>query len=195
MPSESSEPSQFDSSVKFICSQLNTKIISLIGMMGSGKSTVGMQLANLLNIPFVDTDKVIEDAAGMPISEIFSDYGEDSFRDLEQKVINNQLTDGPKVLATGGGSFVNPATRTAIQKVSVVIWLDADLDVLLNRIKRSKNRPLLQKPDPVAVLKQLLVERTPVYAEADIKVKSSDSPISSVLEKIILELNTYLENS
>lgn len=195
MSSKSSQPTQLDSIIKLVCSRLNTKIISLIGMMGSGKSTVGNQLANLLDIPFVDSDKLIEEAAGMPISEIFSDFGEESFRDLEQKIIKNNLKDGPKVFATGGGSFLNPNSRNAIQKAGVVVWLDADIDILFNRIKKSKNRPLLQKPDPEAVLKQLLHDRTPIYAMADIKVKSSDSPIHSVLENIIFKLNSYLRKT
>ncbi len=191
MPSEHPNSNQFDLTVKYVRSKLNTKIISLIGMMGSGKSAVGIQLANLLNIPFSDSDKLIEEAANIPIPEIFSDYGEEKFRDLEQRVIKNQLSDGPKVLATGGGSFLNQDSRTAIQNAGIVIWLDADLDVLFERVQKSKNRPLLQKPDPETILKQLLKERTPIYSQADIKVKSNEFPISSVLENIIMKLSTH----
>ena len=192
LPSKHTNSKQFDATVKFIRTKLNTKIISLIGMMGSGKSTVGSQLANLLNIPFIDSDKLIEDAANLPIPEIFSDYGEEKFRDLEKRVIINQLTQGPMVLATGGGSFLNADSRTAIQKAGVVIWLNANLDVLYSRVQKSKNRPLLQNTNPKATLAKLLDERSKIYKQADIQIESNNDSTNIVIEKIILKLSTHL---
>ena len=192
LPSKHTNSKQFDATVKFIRTKLNTKIISLIGMMGSGKSTVGSQLANLLNIPFIDSDKLIEDAANLPIPEIFSDYGEEKFRDLEKRVILNQLTQGPMVLATGGGSFLNADSRTAIQKAGVVIWLNANLDVLYSRVQKSKNRPLLQNTNPKATLAKLLDERSKIYKQADIQIESNNDSTNIVIEKIILKLSTHL---
>ncbi|MGZ5916561.1 MAG: shikimate kinase, partial [Methyloceanibacter sp.] len=147
---------------------LGQKSIALIGLMGAGKTAVGRRLASRLDIPFTDVDDEIELAAGKSISEIFADHGEAYFRQGERKVIARLLGSGPQVLATGGGAYMNAETKANIAKHGISIWLKAELPVLLHRVRRRDQRPLLAKGDPEEVMRALMQERYPIYAEADI---------------------------
>ena len=162
--------------------------IVLIGMMGVGKSTVGRRLAARLGLAFVDADEEIEKAAGMTITEMFERYGEGYFRDGERRVIARLLDDEPKVIATGGGAFMQEDTRALILDHATAIWLDADIDTLVDRVSRRDGRPLLKGKDPRVVLTQLATVRNPVYALAPIHVKSIAAPhevaVESILEKL-----------
>ncbi|MGH6661353.1 MAG: shikimate kinase, partial [Rhodospirillales bacterium] len=155
-------------------SRTSGKSVVLVGLMGAGKTSVGRKLAEKLELPFTDADEEIVKAAGCSIEDIFEHYGEDAFRDVEERVISRLLDQGPQVLATGGGAFMNPRTRAQIATQCVSVWLRADLDVLLRRTRRRGGRPLLKNRDPKATLKRLMDERYPVYAEADIIVDSKD---------------------
>jgi shikimate kinase len=150
--------------------------ITLVGMMGAGKTSVGRRLAQALELPFVDADGEIEAAAGMTIPEIFETHGEPYFRSGEARVIARLLDEGPRVLATGGGAWMNPDTRAKIAATSVSVWLKADIDVLLRRVRKRGGRPLLAGPDPEAALRRLVEERYPVYALADLAITSRDAP-------------------
>ena len=167
---------------------LGARSVVLVGMMGSGKSSIGRRLAARLTVPFVDADAEIEAAAGMTIAEIFEKHGEPYFRAGEARVIARLLEHGPQVLATGGGSFMNPDTRALIRAKGVSVWLKAELDVLMKRIKRRGDRPLLKNDDPAATLTTLIAERYPVYADADLTVASRDVPHESIVEEIVAEL-------
>lgn len=162
--------------------------IVLVGLMGAGKTTVGRRLARRLGLEFADSDFEIEKAAQMTVGDIFSTYGEDYFRAGERRVISRLMDGPPRVLATGGGAFVNAETRTLMKEKSITIWLDAALDVLVERTSRRDTRPLLQEGNPEETLKKLLAERGPVYAQADIKVQSSDGPHDTVVNSIIQTL-------
>ena len=146
--------------------------IVLVGIMGVGKSTIGKRLSQYLDIPFVDADKEIEKAAGMAIDDIFDQFGEQAFRAGEQKVIKRLMSEGQAILATGGGAFMNEGIREDIEQGGVSVWLSADIDILMKRVQRRAGRPLLQQDDPEAVMRQLLEERNPVYALADIHIES-----------------------
>lgn len=164
------------------------RTVVLVGMMGAGKSTVGRRLATRLGVPFVDADAEIEAAAGTTISDIFSRHGEAEFRAGERRVIARLLEGPPKVLATGGGAFMDETTRNGIREHGVSVWLRADLEVLARRTARRNTRPLLAGGDPRGALERLLVARNPVYALADLAVDSDDGPHESVVETIIGEL-------
>lgn len=151
---------------------LNGRSIVLVGIMGVGKSTIGKRMAQYLDIPFVDADKEIEKAAGMSIEDIFDQFGEEAFRSGEKKVIKRLMGEGQKILATGGGAFMNEDIRADIAEGGVSVWLDADLEILMKRVQRRSDRPLLKEDDPEAVMKKLLDERNPVYALADVKIES-----------------------
>jgi shikimate kinase len=161
---------------------LGSRSIVLVGMMGAGKSSIGRRLAGRLGIPFIDADTEIESAAGMTIPEIFEKHGEPYFRAGEARVIARLLDNGPQVLATGGGSVIDPQTRALIGEKSISIWLKADIDVLMKRTKRRNDRPLAQK------IKDLLPEREPLYAQADIVVQSRDEPHETIIDEIMGEL-------
>lgn len=165
---------------------MGRRSIVLVGMMGAGKSSVGRRLATRLGLGFVDADAEIEAAAGMTIPEIFATHGEPYFRSGEARVIARLLEQGPQVLATGGGSFMNPDTRAAIRRNGVSVWLKAEYDVLVRRVKRraAADRPMLQG-DPAARLKHLMAERYPVYAEADVTVVSRDVPHETIVNEIV----------
>lgn len=171
---------------------LGGRTIALVGMMGAGKSSIGKRLAARLGLPFVDADTEIETAANATISEIFERHGEPYFRDGERRVIRRLLDDRPKVLATGGGAFIQPETRAAISDGAVTVWLKADRDLILSRVRRRSNRPLLKTADPEATLDRLIAERYPVYAEADIHVQSRDVAHDVVIEDIITALAAHL---
>ena len=167
---------------------LADRTVVLVGLMGAGKSTVGRRLAARLGRPFVDADTEIEKAAGCSIEDIFSSHGEMAFRDGERRVIARLLDDPPHVLATGGGAFMDPKTRDLIRDNGVSVWLKADIEVLLRRVKRRDNRPLLKEGDPRDILEHLMEERYPVYAEADVTVVTGDAPHERVVEDICRRL-------
>jgi shikimate kinase len=179
-----------------VLAALGPRSIVLIGMMGVGKSSIGRRLANRLGIPFVDADAEIEKAAGMSVADIFAHRGEADFRSGEARVITRLLEGGPQVLAAGGGAFMNAGTREAIRAKGVSVWLKADLDVLLRRISKRRNeRPLLQTGDPEETLRALLIEREPVYAQADLTVYSRDVAHDSIVADIITALGAFLHES
>jgi len=157
----------------------------LIGLMGAGKSAIGRRLGKRLGLSFVDADKEIEAAAGKSVTEIFNDHGEDYFRDGERRVIARLLENGPVVLATGGGAYMNEATRTEIADKGLSIWLKADLETLMERVSRRDTRPLLQAGDPRQIMQTLMDERYPVYASADITIESRDVPHEIIVEEIV----------
>jgi shikimate kinase len=172
---------------------LGARAIVLVGMMGSGKSSVGRRLATRLGLPFVDADTEIETAAHMTIPEIFAQRGEAEFREGERRVISRVLTTrAPLVLATGGGAFMNAETRERVKELGISVWLKAEPDVLMRRVRKRSNRPLLQTADPEATLRRMLAEREPVYALADITILSSDEPHEVVVGETIAALGDYL---
>ncbi len=172
---------------------LGQRAIVLVGMMGSGKSSVGRRLATRLGLPFVDADTEIETAAHMTIPEIFAQRGEAEFREGERRVISRVLTTrAPLVLATGGGAFMNAETRARVKELGISVWLKAEPDVLMRRVRKRSNRPLLQTTDPEATLRRMLAEREPVYALADITIQSSDEPHELVVGETIAALGDYL---
>ena len=176
-----------------ILSLLGSRSIVLVGMMGVGKSSIGRRLATRLGVPFVDADAEIEKAAGMSIADIFARHGEVDFRSGEARVIARLLDGGPQVLATGGGAVMNADTRAAIKAKGVSIWLSAEFEVLMRRINKRKNdRPLLQTADPAATLRELLVAREPVYAQADLTVQSREVPHDAVVAEIMTVLTAFL---
>ena len=164
---------------------LGPRSVVLIGLMGAGKTAVGRRLANRLDLPFIDADSEIEEAAGASISEIFAEHGEAYFRQGERKVIARLLENGPQVLATGGGAYMNPDTRANIKAHGLSVWLKADIKVLMKRVGRRDNRPLLAAGDPENVMKKLMEERYPVYAEADVTVESRDVPHDVIVGAVI----------
>jgi shikimate kinase len=173
--------------------RLGGRSVVLVGMPGSGKSSVGRRLAARLGLEFVDADAKIEEAAGgMSIADIFAIHGEPYFRTGEAKVIARILESGPVVLATGGGAFMSAQTRERIRRHAVSVWLKADFAVLLRRIKRKNDRPLFHNGDHEGTLRRLLSEREPLFAEADIVALSQDGPHEVTVDIIIAELQRWL---
>jgi shikimate kinase len=171
-----------------VTAALGRRSIVVVGMMGAGKSSIGRRVALRLGIPFIDADAEIEKAAGMSVSDIFAIRGEAEFRAGEARVIARLLESGPQVLATGGGAFVNPETRAAVAAKGISIWLKADFDVLLKRIRRRHDRPLLKTDDPGATLRKLMQERDPIYALADLTVQSRDVLHDKIVDEIVSAL-------
>ncbi len=168
------------------------KTIALVGLMGAGKTAVGRRLAQRLGVEFADADAEIEKAANATIAEIFAENGEAFFRAREREVISRLLADPVHVLSTGGGAFMDPSTRALLHERAITIWLRADLDLMVARVMRRNNRPLLKDGDPRAVLQRLMAERYPVYAEADITVDSVDGPPEVTLEHMLAALAAFL---
>ena len=168
--------------------KLGARSIVMVGLMGCGKSSIGRRLATALGLSFADADDEIERAAVKTIPEIFADHGEAYFRDGERKVIKRLLASGPQVLATGGGAFMNEETRAAIKAAGISIWLRAELDVLMRRVAKRDNRPLLKADDPTAVMRKLMEQRYPIYAEADITIESRDTTHELIVNEIIAAL-------
>jgi shikimate kinase len=169
------------------------RTIVLVGLMGAGKSCIGRRLATRLGLPFIDADREIEEAAGCTIPEIFARHGEAVFRDGERRVIARLLTENPPhVLATGGGAFVDQRTRALIGEHAISIWLRASLELLARRVARRNDRPLLQVEDPQRRLAELMEQRYPVYAEADLTVDSADGPPEVTLERVLVALQEHL---
>jgi shikimate kinase len=183
-------PSRADEALRM---RLGKRAIALVGMPGSGKSSIGRRLAPRLGLPFVDADAKIEEAAGgMTVAEIFAKHGEAEFRSLEARVIARLLDEGPSVIATGGGALSNEGTRCLIRDKAVSVWLRAEIPVLIRRVRRKSDRPLLQGKDPEITLKKLLSEREPLYAEAPIVVTSHEGPHDSVVDAIMEGLDACL---
>jgi shikimate kinase len=173
--------------------RLGGRAIALVGMPGSGKSSIGRRLAPRLGLDFVDADANIEEAAGgMTIAEIFAKHGEAEFRALEARVIARLLDAGPSVIATGGGALMHAGTRALIHQRAVCVWLKAEVSVLLRRVRRKSDRPLLKVADPEERLKELLAQREPFYAESAIVVTSREGPHEAVVDSIIEALNNHL---
>ena len=158
--------------------------IVLVGLMGAGKTTIGRKLAQRLGMRFVDADEEIERAAGLSVSAIFTTYGEAEFRSGERRVIARLLQEPPLVLATGGGAFMDPATRAQIAEHAISVWLKADIDLLAKRVARRNTRPLLNNGNQRETLERLMAERYPVYAQADITIEAKDQPQSVTVQTI-----------
>ena len=171
-----------------VLQRLAGRPVVFVGLMGAGKTTIGRRVAQRLKLPFVDADKEIELAADKTVAEIFADHGEEYFRNGEMRVIARLLDDEQKILATGGGAFMNDETRAAIKQKSVSVWLRADLALLMSRVRRKSHRPLLKSPDPEAVMQRLIEERYPVYAEADLIVESRDVPHAEIVDNVLAAL-------
>jgi shikimate kinase len=176
-----------------LAAALGRRSVVLIGMMGAGKSSIGRRLAQRLGLSFVDADTEIEAAAGMTIAEIFASYGEPYFRSGEQRVIARLLDGGPQVLATGGGAYMNAETRAGIAEKGLSVWLKADFDVLMKRVKRraTADRPMLQG-DPAQRIRELMEQRYPVYAAADLTVMSRDVAHEAIVNEIVAGLAGHL---
>ena len=169
--------------------------VVLVGLMGVGKSTVGRRLAVRLGVPFVDSDEEIEDAAGYSAAEIFERFGERDFRDGERRLVARLVEGEIRVIATGGGAFVDANTRRLLNERAITVWLDAPVDILAERTARRDTRPLLRNGDPKAVLQKLAEERRPSYAEAHIHVKSGGGAHQDVVEAIVSALEAYLDQA
>jgi len=175
-----------------ITAALGTRSIVLVGMMGAGKSTIGRRLSARLRLPFLDADTEIETAAGMSIPDIFETHGEPHFRDGEARVIARLIEGGPAVLATGGGAFMREETRSRIRNKAVSIWLKADADIIMRRVKRRLDRPLLRTTDPAITVARLIEEREPVYRHADLTIWSRDVPHEKIVDECIEALHALL---
>jgi shikimate kinase len=171
--------------VQDIRDRLGSRPIVLIGLMGAGKSSIGRRLADKLELPFVDADQEIERAAGKSIPEIFADHGETYFREGERRVIARLMENGAQVLATGGGAYMNAETRAMIAERGIAIWLKAGIDLLMKRVAKRGDRPLLKNGDPDTVMRRLMTERYPVYAEADITIESKDVQHAEMVNAVI----------
>jgi shikimate kinase len=175
--------------------RLGSRSVVLVGMPGSGKSSIGRRLGQRLGLDFSDADAEIERAANMTIPELFEIKGEQAFRLGEQKVIARLLESGPQIIATGGGAFMNEETRARIRERGISVWLKADVGTLLKRVKRKSNRPLLQTADPEATLRDLLAAREATYAEANLSITSCEVPHEMVVEEIVNRLDEALQET
>lgn len=191
-PASLSDNSKIKNTAANVKYALNGRSVVFVGIMGVGKSTIGRRVARLLNIAFVDADAEIEQAADLSIAEIFEKFGEPYFRTGERKVITRVLGDGQQLLATGGGAFMDPETRKSIADNAVSVWLDADIDLVMQRVSRRKTRPLLQNPNPRKIIEDLMAARNPVYAEADCRFVSHDVSRDIIAAEIIDLLNEQL---
>ncbi len=179
--------------VDALLSRLGSRSIVLVGLMGAGKTAIGRKVAGALGLPFMDSDHEIEAVSRMTIPDLFSRYGEGEFRALEQRVILRLLENGPQVLATGGGAFMNEQTRRAIEESGVSVWLKAGIDVLMERVSKKQNRPLLKNADPRGVLEKLIEERYPTYALADITVPTREDRREVIAGECIEAINRSLQ--
>lgn len=167
--------------------------IVLVGLMGAGKSTVGRRLAKRLGLPFVDSDTEIEDASGLSAAEVFERYGEADFRDGERRLVARLVNGEVRIIATGGGVFVDPSTRDLLNRRAITVWLDAPIDVLAERTSRRDTRPLLRNDNPKGTLERLAEERGRSYSAAHIHVKSGNGAHRDVVEAIVAALKKYLD--
>lgn len=180
-----------DAQIAALARRIDRPIV-LVGLMGVGKSSVGKKLAALLNLLFVDADEEIEKAAQLSIPEIFAQFDEAYFRDGERRVIARLIEDEAKVIATGGGAFVNEQTRSLILERGIAVWLDSDIETLLDRVSRKDNRPLLKQGDPREILTRLKAEREPAYSQAPIHVQSSSGPHGKTIQSILKGIDAWL---
>ncbi len=174
---------------------LNQRPVVLVGLMGAGKSTIGKKMASMLELPFFDLDTEIENVSRMSVTELFASYGEPEFRDLERRVMQRLLEGGSMILATGGGAYMNEQTRENIASAGISVWLNAELDVLMERVLRRHDRPLLKNDDPRAVMQKLMTERYPVYATADLSIMSRDEKREVIAQEVITMLLNHLRNT
>lgn len=170
---------------------LGRRNLVFVGLMGAGKSAIGRMVAGQLGLPFVDTDMEIERVSRMTISELFAAYGEDEFRALETRVIKRLLKSGPRVVSTGGGAFINERTRKQIERGGISLWLNADLDVLWERVNKRDHRPLLKTENPKKTLQDLMQKRYPIYALADITVLSRDVRKEVIANEVLAAIIDY----
>lgn len=187
--------SNADFEPKQLLDRLGSRTIVFVGLMGAGKTAIGRNIAHALGIPFADSDHEIEHVSRMTIPDLFEQYGEAEFRSLERRVIARLLKSGPAVLSTGGGAFMNESTRRAIARRGVSIWLRADLDVLMSRVTRKQNRPLLKNRNPRAMMQMLMDERYPVYGTADITVETRDDRKEVIADEVLRALEAFLERA
>ncbi len=178
-----------------LITELSNRSIVLVGLMGAGKTCVGRSLSKILGLPFVDTDHEIELAAGCSIEYLFERYGEDEFRTGEVLVIRRLLGNGPQVLATGGGAFMNADTRQSITELAVSVWLKASLDVLTNRTSRRGKRPILKNGNPKEILSKLIELRYPVYGTADLTIETGNERVEVTCHKVVSALNNYFPHA
>jgi shikimate kinase len=171
---------------------LGKRNLVLVGLMGAGKSAIGRLVAQQLGLPFIDTDTEIERVSRMSISELFAAYGEEEFRALETRVIKRLLRTGPRVVSTGGGAFINEKTRKQIERGGLSVWLNADLDVLWERVNKRDHRPLLKTENPKQTLKDLMDRRYPVYGLADITVQSRDVRKEVIANEVLTSVIEYI---
>lgn len=188
-----SKQTHYQDHATVIREKLGSRVVVLVGLMGAGKSTIGKKLASVLGLPFRDADTEIEIVSRMSVPELFATYGETEFRDLERRVIQRLLEAGPMVLATGGGAYMNAETRSTVAEAGISVWLNAELDVLMDRVSRRQNRPLLQSSDPRGVMRKLIEERYPIYALADLTVMSRDDRKDVIVQEVIETLAIHLE--
>jgi len=188
MTPESTNTSRDTSADAAALSRLGQRNVVLVGMMGAGKSSIGKRLAERLGLSFIDADTEIEAAAGKSIPEIFAEHGESYFREGERRVIARILEGRGRVLAAGGGAFMNSETRARIATRAVSVWIKADIEVLMQRVRKRSNRPLLRTADPEATMRALIEQRHPVYALADITVLSRDIAHEVIVSEIIAAL-------
>lgn len=181
-----------DHAITRIARRIDRPVV-LVGLMGVGKSTVGRRLAGMIGRGFVDADEAIEDAAQRSIAEIFEEYGEAYFRDGERRVIARLIDEAAGVIATGGGAFIDPETRALILERALAVWIDCDVDTLVERTSRRNTRPLLKNGDPKEILTRLAAERRPFYAQAPIRVESVNGPHQETARAILGAIGDYLE--
>lgn len=175
-----------------IAERLKIKPVVMIGMMGSGKTAIGKRVAAALGVNFVDSDAEIVEAAGRSVNDIFAEFGEEEFRNLERRVISRLLEEENGIIATGGGAYMNDETRAAINNAAVCVWLKADLDILMERVSRRSTRPLLKQPNPRQVMQDLLTAREPTYANAHVVVQSGTQSHEVVVEAVLQAISNYL---
>lgn len=197
MPNQNNKADQshLRSQAEEIKALLNQRPVVLVGLMGAGKSTIGKKMAAMLDLPFFDLDTEIENVSRMSVTELFASYGEPEFRDLERRVMQRLLEGGSMILATGGGAFMNEQTRENIAEAGISLWLNAELDVLMERVLRRHDRPLLKNDDPRAVMQKLMTERYPVYATADLSIMSRDEKREVIAQEVINLLLNHLRKS
>ncbi|MCK5930550.1 MAG: shikimate kinase [Fulvimarina manganoxydans] len=175
--------------------RLGLRTIALVGLMGAGKTTVGRRLASLLSLPFRDSDVEIEEVSRMTIPELFEAYGEPEFRALEARVVQRLAVEGPQVVGTGGGAYMNGETRERLKSTAVTVWLKADLDTLMERVSRRSNRPLLKTADPRETMRRLIKERYPIYGQADIVIESRNVKREQVAGEVAEAVQAFLERN
>lgn len=174
-----------DAKAKIALERLAGRSVVLVGLMGAGKTTIGRKLAQVLDLPFVDTDHEIESASRMSVAELFEAYGEPEFRALEARVVQRLLDEGQRVIATGGGAYINDQTRSVLKEQAFTVWLKADLDLLMERVAKRPTRPLLFTADPRATMRDLMERRYPIYAEADFHAHSRNVRREVIAREII----------